>query len=79
MKSGDLVTLTYPHWDKKDAYFICSVREYLDHRNVKRVEYLAKKRVCKAKNIYSEDIYTDVNLTLYPVDVANIELYKCED
>ena len=79
MKSGDLVTLTYPHWDKKNAYFICMVRDYLDHRGVKRIEYLAKKRVCKAKNIYSKDIYTDTNLVLHPVDVTNVEFYKCDD
>jgi len=79
MKSGDLVTLTYPHWDKKNAYFICRVREYVDHRERIRIEYVALKRVAKAKNIYSKDIFTETNLIFNQVDVANIELYKCDD
>ena len=79
MKNGDLVTLCLPHWDKQDAYFICKVREYLDHREIKRFQYLALKRVVKAKNKWDKDIVMDSNLVLEPVDVENIEPYKCYD
>lgn len=79
MENGDLVTLTLPHWDKNNAYFICRVREYVDHRGVKRFQYLGKKRVSKRKNEFGKDIYTDTTLIFEPVDIKDIEPYTCDD
>lgn len=79
MKNGDLVTVCLPHWDKKDAYFICKVREYLDHREIKKFQFLALKRVNKAKHKWDKDIVNDSTWIFEPVDVKNIEPYKCDD
>lgn len=79
MKNGDLVTACLPHWDKKDAYFICKVREYLNHREVKKFQYLAIKRVCCAKNEFSKDIIMDSTWVFEPCDVVNIEPYNCDN
>lgn len=79
MKGGDLITCTLPHWDKKDAYFICKVREYLNHREVKRFQFIALKRVCKAKHELSKDIIMDSTWVFEPVDVRNVEPYKCDN
>jgi hypothetical protein len=79
MKNGDLVTLTLPHWDKKYNYFICRVREYLDHRERKKFQYLGLKRVGKRKNEYAKDIYNDTTWVFEPVDVKDVEPYKCDD
>jgi hypothetical protein len=50
-KSGDTVTLTFKGWDKKKCYFICIVREYLDHRDNKKFQFMATERVNPLKKI----------------------------
>jgi len=78
LKNGDLVTLCLPHWDKKEAYFICKVREYLNHSEIKKIQFLAIKRVVKAKNIWGKDIINDSTWSFDPVDVKDIDIYKCD-
>jgi len=79
MKNGDLVTLCLPHWDKKNGYFICRVRKYLNHRQIEQTQYLAIKRVSKAKHEFTHDIVTDSTYVFEPVDVKEVEEYKCDD
>ena len=69
------VTLCPIHFDKNVCYFICKEVNYINHRGVKKIRYVATHRVTLPRHQWADKIVTTSTMDFEPNEVKEIETY----